>query len=167
MTKDEHITHATRVPAASRRTMLMGLAAAASISAPALAQVDPIHALIAEHIEAVKAAHQAIKAWGAISVSLPEYDVAGEAVKKTGDRSHRLLMKLLSAKPTTLEGVAALLAHVGRPEFFEEEPEYPDCRETLLSSMNGYSSHELKRRGQDFPVRLAETLRGLIAGVRS
>ncbi len=168
MNKTEHAS------TTSRRTILMGLAAAAVVPAPALttalenaeakaAEVDPIHALIAEHIEALKARCQANEIWGSIPVNLPEYEAAEEVLTKAGDRAHELLMELLSAKPTTLEGVAALLAHVGRPEFLTEYPEHPDCRETLLSSMNEYTSHELKRHGQDFPVRLAETLRGLIA----
>ena len=158
----------------SRRALLAGAPAAAvttlaagnvvnvlAIAEAKASTLDPIHALIAEHIEAVKADRQANKIWGSIPGSLPEYDAAEEVVTKTGDRSRGLLMKLLCAKPTTLEGVAALLAHVGRPEFIEEE--HPDFRETLLSSMNEYTSHELKRHGQDFPVRLAETLRSLIA----
>jgi hypothetical protein len=160
----------------SRRALLAGapavavagLAAGTVVNVLAIAEakastLDPIHALIAEHIEAVKADHQANKIWGSIPANLPEYDAAEEVVTKTGARSRGLLMELLCARATTLEGVAALLAHVGRPEFLEEDPEHPNFRETLLSSMNEYSSHELNRHGQDFPVRLAETLRSLIA----
>jgi hypothetical protein len=131
------------------------------------AKVDPIYALIAKHLAAVKANRQANKILGPIPGIAPEYKVAEKAAKKTGDRADKLLLQLLYAKPTTLEGAAALLAHVGRPEFLREYPKQPHLRETFLSSMNEYASHERKRHGQDFPVRLAETLRGLIAEVRS
>jgi hypothetical protein len=36
-------------------------------------------------------------------------------------------------------------------------------RETFLSSYNEYCDYDLKRLGQDFPLRVAETLRRLIA----
>jgi hypothetical protein len=131
------------------------------------AKTDPIHSLIAKHIDVVKADRQANKILGSIRPGSPKYKVAEKAAKKTGDRSHELLMKLLCAKPTTLEGVAALLAHVGRPEFLKENPKHPEYRQTLLSSMNEYCVHEWNRHGQDFPVRLAETLRDLIAEAQS
>ena len=129
------------------------------------AKVDPIYALIAKHLAAVKANRQANKILGPIPGIAPEYKVAEKAAKKTGDRADKLLLQLLYAKPTTLEGAAALLAHVGRPEFLKE-PKHPHHRETFLSSMNQYILPGWKRHGQDFPVRLAETLRGLIAEVQ-
>jgi hypothetical protein len=127
------------------------------------AKADPIYALIAKHIEAVKAGRQAIRTLVHIPGGSPEYKGANKVVRKTGERSRKLLMKLLCAEATTLEGVAALLEHLGRPEFLKEDPKYPHARESLLSSMNEYSSHEWKRHGQDFPLRVAATLRSLIA----
>jgi hypothetical protein len=112
---------AVAVAALAAGAVVNGLAVAAASSST----VDPIHALIAEHIEAVKADCQALEIWGAIPANLPEYDAAEKVVAKTGDRSRGLLMKLLCATPTTLEGVVALLAHVGRPELLKEAPSTP------------------------------------------
>jgi hypothetical protein len=126
------------------------------------AKADPIHALIAKHIEAVRADRQANKIYGRLPGGSPEYKAAEKVARKTGDRSDKLLVKLLNAKPTTLAGVVALLEHVGRPEFLREDSN-PEYRQTLLSSRNEYNDVKWKRLGQDFPLRVAATLRSLIA----
>jgi hypothetical protein len=82
MTKDEHITHATRVPAASRRTMLMGLAAAASISAPAVATAlasatgtDPVFDAIRREQAAAAACRKAQAAFTCVEDEIPDDDL--------------------------------------------------------------------------------------------
>jgi hypothetical protein len=69
---------------------------------------------------------------------------------------------VLTVQPTTLASAVALLAHIGQPEFLWLESD-----ETFLTTANENTDEELKRVGRDFPLRLAETLRGLIGGAQT
>jgi hypothetical protein len=148
-------------PQASRRTLLIGLAAAATPLAPALANAlsepapataDPIFAVIAEHVAATKA-----------------YVASCHADTATTDlmeRSHDAWLAVMTAQPTTVQGVAALLEHVGRSEFLGEEQERSGLveTETVLSSwINGTDpEHEFAIAARTFESRLGETLRNII-----
>jgi hypothetical protein len=76
---------------------------------------------------------------------------------------------VFTTQPTTLEGVAALLEHAGRNEFLHESDLDGALhrRDTFLSSYNECCLGESKRFGQDFPLRLAGTVRRLIGGAPS
>jgi hypothetical protein len=176
----------------SRRTALMGLAGAAAAGAmPAIAAPsddgisaeveahnrrararmaealdaadppDPIFAMIDEHRAAVEGYIPRNDVSANLRYSDPGYESAMHETAVAMGRSSDLLFELLHVQPTTLAGVAAILAHLGQPEFLKEELEYPDCRETFLSTFND-SFGECRRAAQDFPVRLAETVRSLI-----
>jgi hypothetical protein len=58
-------------------------------------------------------------------------------------------------------GVAALLAHVSLLEFPEEAEEYPECSRTHLTTALDFGP-ALKKAAEDFPGRLAKTMRSLI-----
>jgi hypothetical protein len=151
----------------SRRALLAGAPAvaaaalAAGTAANGLAMAvaspsgdDPILALIAKH-------RAAILAWSR------EIDAGNEDADDERDLRDDLHWEILNVQPTTLAGVAALLAHVGEPEFIKEpRPGCEDGRETVLSILI-HGEGEWKRASQDFPLRLAETVRKLIGEARS
>jgi hypothetical protein len=136
--------------------------AAAGVALPiAAADVDPIFALIAEHAAAAKARETAVNAEGTFTSDCPEYEAAGAASRAAWAHDHDILSKLLRAEPTTLAGVAALLTHVSLPEFPDEADEYPDCSRTHLTTGLDCGP-ALKKIAEDFPGRLAKTMRSLI-----
>jgi hypothetical protein len=149
-------------PQASRRALLIGLAAAATPIAPALAtalsesapavapiEVDPIFAVIAEHREAVRV-------WG------EDWDDNEEMETKATGQWFAATMALLTAQPTTVDGLSALLVHVAQPEFLKENEHEVD-RDSVLSGASGTAY--LERAAQDFPLRVAATVRRLIGTV--
>jgi hypothetical protein len=141
----------------TRRNALAGLSVAAAAGVAALpvgaAEVDPIFAVIASHKEAVEVHVRDIHEF--------DQDTPAESY----ERCDAALLDVLTVQPTTLAGVAALLAHVALPDFLEEPaPEHQDERETFLSTLNNDGGGNWKRAAQDFPVRLAETVRSLIGG---
>jgi hypothetical protein len=129
---------------------------ASSLLAPAL---DPIFAVIAEHRAAWEASNRASLASGRISGDAPEYDAALELARAAADRAWPLLTDVLTAQPTTLAGAVALLAHVGQTESGEREGEF---WQTYLSIASDCNVDETRDAAKNFPLRLAETLRGLI-----
>ncbi len=157
-----------------RRALLAGAPAVAAaalaggtvINALAIAEAkactaDPIFAVIAEHQAALKAYLAASHVDGGLMDHSPEWEIARPVTLAAEARERLALEAVFATAPTTLAGVAALLAHVGQHEFLDEEADHSD-RETLLSTLNeGFP--EWKRIGQDFPLRLAATLRSLIA----
>jgi hypothetical protein len=165
----------------SRRALLAGAPAAAvgalaagtavnamAVAIPRTAEVDPIFAIIAEHCAAIDASCRAVNT---VSEMMdfgpnkdPRYDAAKDVSDMAHDRMSDAMWDVLTEQPTTLAGIAALLAHVGRDEWLDNrEPEYDDQKETLLSTfIHEDFSHEFKRAAQDFPVRLAATMRSII-----
>jgi hypothetical protein len=155
----------------SRRSALAGLAGAAAAGATALPAaalgVDPIFAVIAEHRAAVEAWIKAIDAEAdeELEDGTPEAEAADAASADAMDRREDAWWEVMTIQPTTLAGCVALLAHVGLPEFLKEpELEHEDGRETFLSgAIHGWGGPgSCKMAAQDFPVRLAETMRALI-----
>jgi hypothetical protein len=163
----------------SRRALLAGapaVAAAAALAAGTTVNglaaglatppsIDPIFAAIAEHQAAIKEFCRAVTVSGAMVAYGPDkdpnYDSADKETRDASSRDQSALWDVLTIQPTTLAGVVALLAHVGLPEFLREEPGFEN--ETILSAWTN-STGKLKDAAQDFPARLAETMRGLIKG---
>jgi hypothetical protein len=98
------------VTAPAAETVLSGLAPAVA----ATSEVDPIFAVLAEHI---LEHHQA--------------DPAAERAASWGVEA--AIRAVLTTQPTTIEGVAALLHHVGQHECLGMDREYED-RETVLTA---------------------------------
>jgi hypothetical protein len=141
-------------------TTVSGLAA--GLATPSC--IGPIFAVIAEHRTALEEYYWAVRVSGAM-VSYgpnkdPNYDSADSETRDALRREQGALWDVLTIQPTTLAGAVALLAHVGLPEFLREEPGFEN--ETILSACTN-STGKLKYAAQDFPARLAETMRGLIA----
>jgi hypothetical protein len=151
----------------SRRSALAGLAGAAAAGiTPVIAgaaEVDPIFAVIAEHRAAAMAHWRALHAFGELPYGDPEYKAAHIVEREASGHANELLWEVLHTQPTTLAGMAALLDHVGQPEFIKVEER---GTETVLSGPFAGADDEcpLARAAREFPVRLAETLRGLIGG---
>jgi hypothetical protein len=159
----------------SRRSILARASAAtvSAIAASSLLQTsveagaahvhdaDPIFAVIAEHQAALKAYLAASAVDGRLADDTPEWEIARAVTLPAGARELAAYEAVFAIEPTTLAGVAALLEHVGQPEFLKEDREYPEDRETLLSTVNS-SNDEWRRKGQDFPLRIAATIRTLI-----
>jgi hypothetical protein len=154
----------------SRRTALAGLAgAAAGGITPAIgAEPDPIFALIAEHCAAVDAHCRAVHIQGEMVDHGPDkdprYDAAKAIAIEAASAMYDAHWDVLTVQPTTLRGVAALLAHVGQDEWLKNQPDYPDQKETFLSTFIHDDDSDFKRASQDLPLRLAETVRSLIGG---
>jgi hypothetical protein len=162
-------------PIPTRRALLAGapaIAAAAlaggtvanavAIGMAKAADVDPIFALIAEHQAALEAYLAASATDGNLVDHTPAW-IAARAVTESATAREELAHKaVFTTNPTTVAGVAALLGHVAQPEFLREDEEYPDDRQTLLSTLSECCDEEWKRIGQDFPLRLAAALRNII-----
>jgi hypothetical protein len=162
----------------SRRALLASAPAAAAavlaggtvaFAIPRTGEVDPIFAVIAEHCAAIDAHCRAVCIVSEMMDFGPDKDPRYDAAKDVSDMAHDRMSDamwgVLTEQPTTVAGVAALLAHVGRDEWLDNsEPGYDDQKETLLSTfIHEDFSHEFKRAAQDFPVRLAATMRSIIA----
>ncbi|MFY9292722.1 MAG: hypothetical protein WAP03_18810 [Methylorubrum rhodinum] len=80
-----------------------------SASAPA---PDPVHTLIAEHRAAYEEWDRLSKVWGDCVFGTVEERAADEARKPSGDREVALLNALITARPTTLAGIAALAEYL-------------------------------------------------------
>jgi hypothetical protein len=150
----------------SRRGLLRGTAAISAVPTVGIITTapadDPIFAVIAEHQAALKASIAANCVRGHLIDGTQEWKIAQSVARPAQRREADAHAAVLETDPTTLAGVVALLEHVGQPEFLEEHEDYPDSRETLLSAMNE-CLNPWKRRGQDFPLRVAGALR-LMAG---
>jgi hypothetical protein len=66
----------------------------------------------------------------------PEWEIAKAVTRPAHDREMAANEALFTTDPTTFDGVVALLEHVGQPEFLVEDEDYPDDRQTLLSTLN-------------------------------
>ena len=136
----------------SRRALLAGApaAAAAALAGGTLAnavatgmakagEVDPVFAAIAEHVAATKAHVAACSISGWLVDGTRDWETENAVTEAAMERAHDAWFALVTAQPTTVAGVAALLEHVGRNEFFDETAKPGDEGfETVLSSwING------------------------------
>ena len=89
----------------------------------------------------------------------PGFDVANAATNDASDWEQYALYDVLTTQPTTLAGIVAVLAHAGLRESVTED----DLEtKTFLSMCANARDDELKQAAQDFPARLAETMRNII-----
>jgi hypothetical protein len=118
--------------------------------------IDPIFA----KIEAHRAAVAAWKAAGDISGKMhgdePDYEAAERLTSKESDREMKALRALLRCRPTTLQGVIALLDHLGQPQMLCEKSDG-----TVLSGTENWWK-ENKGEVRALPHMLAGALRSLI-----
>jgi hypothetical protein len=130
-----------RAPRASRRGLLMGLAAGATLATPAVATalselasapIDPIFAVLAEHRAAMKAYLPASEQSGRLEDDTPEWNAAWTVTQAAIRREHAALHAVLTTDPTTLAGAVALIEHVGQDNFLGEAPE--DYDTSLLAA---------------------------------
>jgi hypothetical protein len=123
---------------------------------------DPILAVIAKHRAAVEEWNRAVAIWAPMNpVEDPNYEAADADVVECLTQVDLALWEVLTVQPTTLPGVIALLHHAGQSEMLREHGRRG--RETVISTcMN--STGSLKRAAQDFPIRIAKTMGGLIKG---
>jgi hypothetical protein len=122
---------------------------------------DPVFAAIAAHLAASGAYHMASEAEDTTKPGKPEYRAAEKALDAAMDRDGDTLRALLTCRPTTFAGLAALLEHVGQPEWFIYDREC-GTGETILSG-----PHQCTPIGDEvlaFPLHLAQTIRNLMAG---
>jgi hypothetical protein len=159
----------------SRRSALAGLSvtAAAGVAALpvgaaaiALAGADPIFALLAEHQATMKVYFAAAAISGNLSYDSPEWKAAEAVTQSAIEREHAAIHALFTAQPTTLAGVAALLAHVGQGQFLDatEEAEDTGDFETVLSTWaQALSDHKLAIASKGFLRRVAATMHSLLA----
>jgi hypothetical protein len=138
----------------SRRTVLAGISVAVvpvaaavdkSLGGVALTD-DPIFALIQAHQADMLAMVHACESSEKFDLSIPD----------------RWLPQVLTTQPTTMAGVAALLAHVGQPENLVENLD-EETRESVLSGVSE-ARPDLRAAGREFPARLAVTVR-VLAGL--
>jgi hypothetical protein len=125
-------------------TTINGLAA--GLTTPS--SIDPIFAVIAEH----NAAHEAVIA--AFDAHIDDEEITNAAE----ERSMEAELPLFTTAPTTIAGVAALLAYLGR-----DAHSNPD--ETILVDATewGPGAGELPGAVRALPQLLADALRNLIA----
>jgi hypothetical protein len=131
-------------------------------TAKATASDDPIFEAIVSHLAAVAAKYT--HGYETSGMSVEEEEADEPYSSELEERCSDTLKVVMSTAPTTMEGVAALLEHVALHEFLY--PRRPAGDETFLSSYNECCG-KWKRFGQDFPLRLAETIRNLIGGAPS
>jgi hypothetical protein len=160
----------------TRRALLMGLAAAATPMAPALAnalsdsapgEVDPIFAVIAEHADATESYVRACDISMELVDGTPDWKTADAVTSAAHERWHAAWLAVVTSQPTTVQGVAALLAHVGRSEFLGEQEKregLPEIETVLSSWINDTDpEHEYAIAAKAFESRLGETLRNIVA----
>jgi hypothetical protein len=153
MTETEHAT-------SSRRGLLMGLAAAAVVPAPALTtrqDADPIFAVIAEHRAAQEDVH--------VSCNLTDLDVDDDPnAQRAMDRASDAELPLFTTAPTTIAGVVALLEYVGS-DAHEASGEKDDNGRwsTVLSYAQRWNDDERAEAAFRLPLRIAAALRLIAA----
>jgi hypothetical protein len=166
---DSPNTTATSIaaPRASRRGLLMGFAALATPSAPALASrvlglptvpvVDPIFAVIAEHRKAQEVLHAACEA--------NDRDMEDDPNKETAEnRVYDAELPLFTTTPTTVAGAAALLTYVGSDAHeINQSGDGPNDRpHTVLSYAAGWLADDRIEAVRRFPVHVAAALRSMV-----
>jgi hypothetical protein len=151
-------------PKASRRALLMGLAAAATPMAPALAtalsepapgSVDPIFDVIRRHWDAQETLDAACRA--------SDLDMEEDPPKQAAyDRAIAAELPLFTTAPTTIAGVAALLAYVGSDVHPSLQDEDDNGRSlTVLSYASDWTADALIDAVHRFPVHVAASLRAI------
>jgi hypothetical protein len=155
-----HQARKEKVARSARRAYRLNLSGAAHERT--MASSDPIFKAIAVHLDAV-IAEMELSDYTGQSIEAERAEKAN--TERLSALSSEALKAVLSTAPTTLEGVIALLEHVARHEFLDPDSKVGDdeCsgHETFLTSYNECFG-AWKRFGQEFPLRLAAAIRGLL-----
>jgi hypothetical protein len=106
---------------------------------------DPIFAKIDAHCAALVSYHEAIGDDDASDLAM--------------DRESEVLRGLMSCRPNSLDGILALLNHLGQPEFLIYGREGTDM--TILEQVMEIA----KKEGQAFPLTLEATIRAVIIAI--
>jgi hypothetical protein len=136
------------------------VANAVAIAEAKAAEVDPVFALIEEHKAACAAHHAAQAIYFPMSGLDPGFHEAEADNDDARECEGNALVDLLACTPTTLEGVAAMLEHLGQPEGLVCDGE---AEHTVLSGMD----HDGLEEAKSLPLRLAAAVRILIGEARS
>ena len=145
----------------SRRSALAALASTAAATATgavqAIAEPDPIFALIERHRAASDAYSAGVSAYGrAEEQKLPDEMIqAEEQVHAASKARKESIEDLLSTEPTTIAGIAAVLDYVNEPPWVKED----DDKETIL--VEAWETSQ--EAGLAFLPMIAATLRRLAA----
>jgi hypothetical protein len=153
----------------SRRAALTGLAGTAAAGAVALPAavapsepVDPIFGVIVEHTAAIVAYVAACNISG--SLRDPEWRTAVAVTDEAMIRMNDRPVAILTTEPTTLAGFAALLDHLGKPEFLEphDEDDEPHDEDnlTIFAASHEYPA-DIGEAARCFLPDRAATLRRL------
>jgi hypothetical protein len=136
----------------SRRTLLTRAVAVSALTGAVGANVaaisvtterDPIFAAIEQHR----------RARGACTTTAPNDDLFNVAIGEEIDA----FGALLDTVPTSLEGVAAVLAHLSSPAYYLQGN--VDHETTLW---NGFNCYRTQEAAAEYPGRLAQALRRMI-----
>jgi hypothetical protein len=141
-------------PYRARARSALAKALADAEAKAAVSGADPV-------LAASVAYHAASEAEGRTTPGTPGYRAAEAALAAAMDRDGDTLHALLTCRPTTFAGLAALLEHVGQPEWFIYDRD-EGTGQTILSG-----PHQcVTVRGEvlAFPLHLAQTIRNLMTG---
>jgi hypothetical protein len=116
---------------------------------------DPILAAIENHRAAITAYRSSVNVYGNIYPHAPNYDDFEEIDDELMSRESKALREVLSCQPTTLAGLAALVHHLGQPEFLI----YGRKGTGQVILQEALAEHNVEAKA--FLIRLAETVRAL------
>ena len=174
-------------------SMPAAAAALSPVAARALCRLpvdgdDPVFALIAEHREAMRAESAAYQAQSHAEETIPreqrswDYSAGDEGppdgctdppewiavmmgVLNACNHENDAMLAILTTPPATLAGIAALLDHVGLPNFPDEKGS--EGNDTILAVAGLCYREDIQDAAADFLPMIADTLRELLSGVRS
>jgi hypothetical protein len=170
------------IPAMTAAMAPVAAKALAGLPAAAAVADDPIFAVIEAHREAMRAVpatlwatDQLIKSgiegsWSyrtdereppAGCTDNPKWIATQLAERDAFENVSDALLKVLTTRPATIAGVAAVLAHVGLPMFPDEKFAITD--DTILFATTGSWRDDIVAAGARFPAAIATTLHKLIA----
>jgi hypothetical protein len=151
----------------SRRALLAGVPAVAVLAAGTTvnglaarlatpSSSDPIFEAIERHKAVCNAARAVGDAYGDLPSDDPNCDAGCERFREALKGERKVLVELLTCKPTTFAGCVAVLGHVGRPDWMFGD----DSEDTILSD-----AHEREiEEAEMFLGHLAAALRDIVAG---
>lgn len=115
---------------------------------------DPVYSAIERHRTAVAIQTEASHISCRLDYEDPSYKAAQERTTEACDELSEALRALLVCRPSTMEGLLALLDYVGQPEWLDDDEDGA----TILSGAHGYDENLLK----EFPRTIAAALREMI-----
>lgn len=151
--------------------LLAGAPAVAAMATSA-GDADPVFALIAAHLNAMRASATANEAAEALAGShgeedgSPEWIAANTARYSAWQAEDVALLEFLTTEPTTIAGVLAALEHASSPQYPEIDlvEKFPA---PVLFAATCTSDVAMVGAGAAFPAMIAAALRKLLPEVRS